>query len=738
MKPKISRRDFLKIGAMGAATAALTGCKFPRRWVTLEPFVKPPEEQLAGQATWYASTCRMCPAGCGIIVRLMNGRALKIEGNPQHPLNQGKLCARGQAGLQLLYNPDRLSGPVSQAKRGSRQYQSLSWNEALNRLYTRLQEAGSSVAIWLGSTTSGHVYDVFKRYTAAVGAPDPLVFDLYTAMNGYPVLAAAGQGLPGYPVDQADVIFSFGANFLGPGPSQVRYGVDYGAFRSRPLGQRGYLVQFEPRMSLTGVKADRWYAIKPGTENLVAQAILRIIADGKLGSPERAQQAAALASNVDLNAAASASEISVDELKRLAGIFANAQSPLAIPGAPLTGQDNATDATLAVQALNLVAAAGQSGGSALSAPAPVSGLAKPQPSTFPDLQNLSSRISAGQVKLLLVYGANPAYELPSVSGFLPSGLEKIPSVVSFSPMVDETAAYADLILPDHTYLEAWGYDVVSPNFGAPVVSGQQPVVTPLYDTRATADVMLTAARGISKAAAALPWPDEVTLLKETIAQLPAGAAGGSGTDVLWARFQQYGGWWPNAASESLPNPPPASPKAAGSSLPPATPAQFEGAAEQFPYYLHLYLSDLLSDGRGANLPWLQSAPDPMTTIAWQTWVELNPDTAKKLGISDGDVVQVSSRFGLIEAPVYTYPAIRPDTVAIPMGQGHSDYGRYAQGRGSNPVALVGMQADSGGNGMVWSNVRVMVKPTGKRASMAWFENKQGVIEGFTNQGFPGQ
>jgi anaerobic selenocysteine-containing dehydrogenase len=121
--PKVTRRDFLKIGALGAAGGILAGCAQPRRWVILEPFVRPPEEQLAGVATWYASTCRQCPAGCGIIVRLMNGRALKIEGNPEHPLNRGKLCARGQAGLQLLYNPDRSAGPLKQSQRGSRQFQ---------------------------------------------------------------------------------------------------------------------------------------------------------------------------------------------------------------------------------------------------------------------------------------------------------------------------------------------------------------------------------------------------------------------------------------------------------------------------------------------------------------------------------------------------------------------------------------------------------------------------------------
>src|SRR5512136_1914639 len=210
MTSKISRRNFIKLGLVGTATAAvLSGCKWPKRWVILEPFVKPPEEQLAGQATWYASTCRMCPAGCGIIVRVMNGRALKIEGNPLHPLNQGKLCARGQAGLQLLYDPDRLSGPVVQAARGSRQFQNISWNKAINTLYAKLQDAGSSVAVWLGSTTSGHLYDLFSRFTKAIGAPDPLVTDLYTEINGYAAQANDGntlfgqRGLPVYDISQA-------------------------------------------------------------------------------------------------------------------------------------------------------------------------------------------------------------------------------------------------------------------------------------------------------------------------------------------------------------------------------------------------------------------------------------------------------------------------------------------------------------------------------------------------------
>jgi len=726
---KISRRDFIKMGAAGLLATVLTGCQNPRRWVTLEPYVIPPEEQLAGVATWYASTCRQCPAGCGIIVRVMNGRALKIEGNPKHPLNKGKLCARGQAGLQVLYNPDRLPGPVQQTERGSGRFQPISWEEGLNTLYDRLRQAGSGTAIWTGSTTSGHLLDLFERFAAATGAPSPLVFDLYSELNGLAALENAdraffGQNrLPTYNLEQADVILSFGADFLGPWLSQVRYGMAFGAFRSQSLGKRGYLVQLEPRMSITGAKADWWLPISPGTEALVAQALARIIADGPLGPAEWATKANTLASEIDVSSVAAASGIPVTELEQLAHIFAAATRPLAIPGNALAAQDGQGTAIAAVQALNAIAGAD---GLALSPDSPATSLLKPQVSPFGDVQALIERMQAGDVQVLLIHGANPVYDLPE-SARVVDALAHVPFVVSFGPIADETGVQADLVLPDRTYLESWGYDVTSPGFDLPAVGSQQPVVTPVFDAHSTADVLLTVTRGIPTAAAALPWSDEVAFLKEIIPQLGPGAAGGLDTDVLWSRFLQHGGWWPATA------PPPAPHTPVLSQSVQAEAPQFQGDEQEYPYFLHLYMSDLLSDGRGADQPWLQGSPDPMTTVAWQTWVEIHPQTAQKLGVKDGDVVHITSPAGEIEAPVYIYPAIRPNTIAVPVGQGHTDYGRYARKRGSNPMDLVGTTSE----GLAWATTRVKITPTGKKIAQAGFENKAGVDEGFINEAFPG-
>ena len=736
MSHKVTRRGFLKIGAASLAGAVLAGCEKPRRWVNLEPYVRPPEEQLAGVATWYASTCRQCPAGCGIVVRVMNGRAVKIEGNPEHPLNRGKLCARGQAGLQVLYNPDRLTGPVRQAQRGSREYEALAWEAGINTLYEKLSAAGGNVAVWTGSTVSGHLLDLFQKFNAAVGAPAPLVYDLFTALTGHRPLTDVSQALfgqaalPTYNLSQADLILSFGADFLGTWLSPVRYGIEFGGFRGQPLGKRGYLAHLEPRMTINAAVADHWVPIRPGSEGLVAAALVQIIAEEGLGPPERAAQAQALASEVDVGSVAVASDISVEELAHLAHIFASAERPLAIPGGALAGTEHGPEALVAVQALNLIAGtAGEPGGWALSPPSPSEAIVSPEPAAFSDVQALVDQMRAGQIQVLLVHGTNPAYDLPEQAGFA-DALANVPFVVSFAPVVDETAVWADLILPDRTYLEGWGYALATPGFDLPAVGSQQPVVNPVFDSRSTADILLTVARGIPAAAQALPWPHEVDMLKDIVGQLGPGAAGGSGSDVLWARHQQNGGWWPASP------PAPAVP-AAASPLPiDVTPPAYQGAEGEYPYFLYLYPSSLVSDGRGTSQPWLQGSPDPMTTISWQTWVELHPDTAEQLGVQDGDLVQVTSPHGELEAPVYVYPAIRPDTVAIPFGQGHTDCGRYARDRGSNPMQLVGRQTDVSGTSLAWTTLRVRVRPTGEKLTLALFENKVGVTEGFLNTEFP--
>ncbi len=732
MTRSVSRRTFLKTGALAAAATVRAGCEpGKRRWVNLEPYVKPPEEQLDGVPAYYASACRGCGAGCGIVVKVINGRAIKIDGNPEHPLNQGKLCAQGQAGLQLLYNPDRITQPMATAKRGGGDLQAIPWDNAIATLAQQIQNAGNAVAILAGTTTPGHVLDLLGRLAKAVGAPAPVIFDAGSAWNGEAAHDAASKQIlgaadpVGYALGGTDVVFSFGGDFLGGGRSMVRYNIEYGRFRTQGLGLRGYLVQFEPHMSLTGAKADRWYAIQPGTEGLVALAIARIIADEKLGPSGWADRAATVAGGVDVNAASKAADVPADELRRLARVFAAAQHPLAIPGNGPSG----SSAIAAAQALNAIAGAG---GVAFTAALPVGGLARPAASSYGDFLKLLDSIRSGAVKTLLICGANPVHDLPAKAGFV-DALDKVGYVATFSPLMDETAANSHLALGERTYLESWGYTVPAPNFGMPIVTSQQPVVPPLNDARSAADILIATAKQVRAIAGQFTWNDEVAFLRDTIDRLPAGAAGGDDADTRWARFLQHGGGWPAQ--------PQAQPAASAPPAPAAitvAPPQYQGDAAQYPFFLYVFRPVLPGMGYGANLPWLQGSPEPLTSMSWQTWVAINPATAGQLGVQKEDVVRVTTPNGSLEAPVDVTPGVRPGVVAGPLGQGHTNLGRYAQNRGANAMTLLGAQANQGNNTPAWAAVRCQVKAPGATVRMATMEWTPGTTQGFMNKGLPGQ
>jgi len=729
MTKRLSRRDFLKIAAAGAAA----GLSPAARGIAVEPFVQPPEQVLPGQATWYASTCRQCPAGCGIIVRVINGRARKIEGNPLHPLNHGKLCARGQAGLQVLYNPDRLKNAVRQiGGRGSRQFEPLSWAEALDMLAEKISTLSnpSRLAFW-GGLMPDHLFLLTSRWLNAIGAPPPLLFDLHSALEGRSAASRASQlffdaqELPLYDLARAEVTFSFGANFLETWMSPVSQNHAYGMMRQGQFGGRGFMVQFEPRLSATAASADEWVPLRPGAEGFVALALGRIIVEERLGHVGSHRPHAVLYQDVDVREMAAASEVPVESLSRLARVFADADQAVAIPGGALAGQRNGLASMLAVQALNLlVAQIGRVGGVYLSQPAPSSTLRETaHGDSFERALELIDKMRAGEVDLLLIHGANPRFELPAAAGFAQAAA-RVPFVVTFSPFVDETAVAADLILPDHSYLESWGYQIPAPSADRPTVSGQQPVVQPLHDTRSTAEVLLAlAARLGGKAAEALPWPDEFAFLQESASALQGSSLGAYDADTqagFWALWRQHGGWW---TEKELPREPEVT-GIAGQPLPIVAPT-FEGEAKTFPFHLYPYPSLSLSDGRGANLPWLQEMPDPMTTARWATWVELSPATAQSLGLADDDVVRVVSPFGELEAPVVVYPGIRPDVVAIPVGQGHTDYGRFAERRGRNPLELVAPVSDPDSGALAWAATRVRLEPTGKKVELARLESLDG-------------
>jgi anaerobic selenocysteine-containing dehydrogenase len=742
MTKRITRRRFFQYSGLAGAAVAVSGCTINlQKYETLEPFVVPPEDALPGEYIWYASTCRQCPAGCGITVRVSNGRAKKIEGNPQHPLSRGKVCARGQAGLQVLYNPDRLRNAVRQPQRGSSKFEPLYWDQALAQMADRLKSARQGALAFYGRLGADSLAAIVAPFLEALGGSPPVFFDPLTAAEGRGALAqvthqlyGAGAGLPFFDLTHSDVVFSFGADLAETWLSPVAYGGAFGDMRGGALGKRGYLVQFEPRMSATAAVADEWLPISPGTEGVVAQALGQIIVEKNLRDAQASPYAGLFtAGGVDY--AAALSGIPAGKLEQLAESFAKYERPTAIPGGAIGGCTNAVASMIAVMALNALVGRAEGANSAfmLTPPAPDPAFITATPATFKDVQALLDKMKNGGVDVLFVDG-NPLYELPVAAGFA-EALARVPFVVSFASVVDETALQADMVLPDNSYLESWGYQVVTPPADRPVISGQQPVVNPLYDTQATTDVFLALAEILGgPVKQALPWKNTVEFMKAVTGTLAGQPAPYStkNPDEVWANFRQHGGWWPPTAAPDLPKSAPALP--ASLDIPQAA---FEGDNREFPYMLIPYPSVSLSDGRGANQPWLQETPDPLVTGSWATWVQISPETAAGLGVKNDDLIKVISPESEIAAIVYVYPAIRPDVVAVPLGQGHSSYGRYAANQGANVLGLLSTSTDEGGNWAMGAT-RVRLEPlAGQRQVLPRIESNIGVEAAREAAKFPG-
>lgn len=719
MSEKISRRDFLKLATAGAATTAvLTGCGPASRYVVREPYMKMPEYTYNGLSTYYATTCRECAAGCGLVIRTMQGRAIKAEGNAQNPVNLGKTCARGQATLHGLYNPDRVEYPVRQA-RGAALAKSdqMDWNAAIQVVSDALKNNNPSEIAFLMGMAPDHLFDLVTDLANAVGAPAPVRYGALGMFEARATLSKAAENLlgqaamPFFDLANADLVISFGANFLETWLSPVAYTRGFAKMRRGNPKRRGHFIQFEARMSQTAAKADEWIPLQPGTEGLVALAIGRLVAGFQGGAVPRAF------TGVDFNEVVSASGVSFGTLEHVAQQIAEAQSPLVIPGGAALGQSNGLATAEIVLALNaLVNNFGRAGGVSLSPLAPNQDEYH-RPANTQEMVDFIAKMRSGGIKTLFIHGVNPVFELPKSLGFS-EALASVGQVISFATFPDETALASDYIFPDHHGLESWGYQKVVTGVRESVLSGAQPVVSPMYDTRAIADVLIAAAQSAGGAfASALPFTDEVEFIQSKL----AGLVGQTGSflapeiNSFSAYFQQHGGWWKqgDAPTASTAN-------ALGSPLNAGAP-EYVGEGE---FVFLPFVSPTLGEA-GANKPWLQELPDPTTTVMWNTWVEINPETAHELHVENDDVVKIISEAGEVEAAVYVYPAIHPGVIAMPFGQGHAAYGRFAQGRGANPADVLGLHFNKAGD-LAFASMKVRVEATGRKQPLSRLESRIGV------------
>ena len=724
---KLSRREFMTLaGGSTVGAVIFTACGVPADELLVEAPLDLPEDLVNGIDSWFATTD---DSGLGVIVRVMEGRAKKIAGNPDYPINVGKHAAHTDAALQSLYHPDRVSGPMRRRAAG----QSLipiSWDEANGLLSEWMTDADGSLAIVTNPIRGGDAEiagDVASAFNGRLMFFDPLEQGvLHQAIK----TVFNQDRVPEFDIAEAHTVLSFGADWLGTWMSPVRYSTKYGDFRGGE--HRGFMMHAESRMSMTAAAADKWLTVNPGYEGDLAISIASVIVKEELVD---AANIAAYTANIPEGElekwapelVADKVGISADHIIDAAHKFAGEGPSIAFGGGSAGAQTNGAFNLTAVYALNILAGTiGKKGGVQFN-PSGVQGL--PDSATgasFEDWEKEISHWRAGNVKTVITRGVDLVHGLPR-SVDVGGALDNVDNVVAFTGVLNESSAHANLILPENSYLENWGLDVPEPAPGYEVVGFRQPVVNApldgetrakLYDSRNFLDALIEAAGSRVSVNSVREF------VEDTVGDIFSDGRGSvtAGSESLFMNgVLQRGGWWDVDAKAST-NAPSSIPspiaKAAGPGM-----SDLDERVEGHVFTLVPFAHQSILDGRNADTPWAQATPDPITTVAWATWAEINFDKAKEMGIDEGQWIKVRTTVGEITIQAYPHPGISPNVIAIPIGQGHGEGigGRYAEDRGENVMNILVDKKESETGALAWAATRAVVSKSGGKKEFPKFE-----------------
>lgn len=741
---KIDRRCFLSLG-IGAA-AGITLSPLPWKltddlsiWTQMWPWTPVPPD---GEAIYVNSTCTLCPGGCGITVRKIDKRAVKIEGMEGHPINNGGICILGLAGLQLLYGPTRIKTPLKRnGNRGENKWTEISWEDAIAEIVTNLQSLRSSNASHtlscITDSDTGIMAEVFKRFLTAFGSPNfmwmPSLRDTYSLVLKF--MHGQENACVGFDVEHSDFILSFGSGILEGWLSPVRM------FRSNSLWKENKVpvIQFESRLSNSAAKADKWYPINPGTEAVLALGIAHVIIkealynkdfvnnyvfgfedwkDGQ-GKPQKGFRKIVL-ENYSPEYTASLTGVPADEIISIAKKFVQASKPLALCGRGKGTTPGSFHEIMAVHALNaLVGNINKEGGVfAVTNPLKIEwpdvtkdeiaekGLEQPRidgagTEKYPFQKSSITRFvkeveNGSQVGALFVYGANPCYCLADTTSVV-KAFSKIPFIVSFATHLDETVMQSDIVLPIHTYLEGYSEVIGAAGYPLPFVGLAKPVVKPLYNTQYAGDVLFQISKGLGDSIAeAFAWESYEKCLEETFGDQWE-KLNNDGYIISDDAIPEWNSAFTNTPSKKFEFFSQAckysETDAASDAVPYFKQAALQGNEREFPLILIPYDTIRLSSGAIGNPPFLTKTVEDTILKGNDGCVEINPSTGRKYGLADGKYAILSTPKGKARVKVHFFEGIMPDVIAIPRGLGHTAYDKYLAGKGVNVNELLGTLED---------------------------------------------
>ncbi len=688
----MDRRTFLKIAGMGSV--AITASCTSEADKTLFSLVHAPDDMVTGKAAWYATTCRECPAGCGIIAKNREGRVIKIEGNPLHPINSGKLCMRGQSALQRIYHPDRIKTPLIKAKD---RWRPISFSKAVALLKEKAAGAvtkGPNRVRMLTEIEGESLLKLFAQSLEKWRSSGPLVFEPFA----YESLKSANEkvfglnGLVSYHLQDAHMLVSFGADFLETWLSPVEYAQKFKDMHALKNGGKNLFFHISPYQSLTAANADQWMPCAPGGETAIVFALINEILQLGRGQhlPEsfRSLLVRTVSTYTRINVTRY-SGMSAEHFQILAYRLMESPMPLILGTGTGSSGGNNFQTNVAVNMLNLIL--------------------DPKLILFDFVNRHRVEIAAKRsesiqffkelkeepVEMLLLNNTNPAFSLPPGSGVKETLKATSLFVVSFTNVMDETAQYADLVFPVALPLETWGEYEGKPGIGSTL----QPAMGRLTNAPNIGDVFLEAS------SEHLPSGDtfKTYLFKHLVKKV--------GIRDQKDRLQLFrqGGRYNTRPSDRW-----------YGTVPDTVTDVFDNIKTSLDSKLVFMAAPSIRffDGRSAYMPWMSEIPDPLTKVAWHTPVLVHPETMAKNGLLQGDVVQIRSQWGQLEAPVYKSEGVRPNVLVMSMGQGHTAFGRYAEGMGLNPNVLLSPEITNPLNGPEFIVHPVSIKKAGSSIKLA--------------------
>lgn len=668
---KFERRDIILM-AGGTVAGAAAGTLFSGApFQMLQWLVEWTQDQHvpgSGDERYVDGVCRACGEGCKISVRMIGNRAVKVE-----TADSG--CARAQAAIQLLYHPERIRGPLKRTgRKGSARFEPVSWDQAIKDIAGKIDSLrkagkGDSMAA-VDSMRRGISGLLLERLLKACGSPH---FYGEPSLDGLSAAAVAltqyQAGSLHYDFENADYILSFGARLVEGWGDAARMNRAFSGWKAR--GAR--YVHVDTLCTRSAAVADSWIPVRAGSEAVLALGIANsLLRMGRgSGAGNFAQFSQIVINDFTPERVAELTGVSIEDQKKIAREFASARNPVAVAGRGAVGVSSSTVEIAAVMALNsMVGSLGRKGGVMLAV---MRGLGEPAMDASAAQSYRKAARSAGLdafiknkdiPEVLFVNEGNPVHR--SALGMKLAGkLEKIPMVVAFASLINDTAAYADYILPTVSTLET------GPREGAEPVSGR-------YEAMHAGDALLKIAKSLAGIQASFPW-NSYRDIPPAAGEMEARAPGNFTlpVDLLKTYLADV--------SKRL------------------------SPSKDYPLALVPFELYMVGDGDGLALPYVLKGIDGQTLTGKKLWVSMNPETADTHGVSEGERIDIESRRGEIgSVKVHLSGTVAPGVIAVPLGFGHECYTEYASGKGVNPKEIMNNKIDRVSGAADWWFTRVKI------------------------------